>query len=170
MHKSLHLVTATALSALAFLACSDEPERAARDLSKTTPSVTETELPGNEQPSDINPITARLRISDIKVGTALNSEGCVADDMNTVHPGDVLLASIAVGDVGAESKIKAVWVGPNGQRISDEIQSVRAGDAYLVFRAPATVGWAVGAYEVEIYLGDELAGSNKFNLAVPTAS
>ncbi|MEO7794071.1 MAG: hypothetical protein ABIV06_04800 [Thermoanaerobaculia bacterium] len=164
MQKNLHLAAALSLSAFAFVGCSDEPQRAKRDMDKTTPSVTETERPGNNLPSDITPVTARLRISDLKVGTTLNAEGSVAENVNLVHPGDALHASVAVGDVGADSKVKAVWLGPDGQRISDDIKTVPAGTAFLVFHAPSTAGWAAGDYKVEIYLGDELAASDSFDI------
>lgn len=144
--------------------CSDEPKHAVRDASKTTPAVSETERPGSNLPSDIQPVTARLRISDLKVGTAIAGDGTVAENVNLVKAGDSVHASIAVGDVGADSLVKAVWLGPNGARIADEIQPVKAGAAFLVFHAPETSTWAVGEYKVEIFLGDELAASDSFDI------
>ncbi|MEO8275214.1 MAG: hypothetical protein ABI639_03290 [Thermoanaerobaculia bacterium] len=150
--------------ALAAAGCSDEPKRAERDFSKTTPSVNEKEQPGNNLPSDISPMTAHLRISDLKVGTVLAANGTVAENNNMIPPGEAIHASIAVGDVGADSKVKAVWLGPDGKRISDETKTVMAGAAFLVFDAPNTSAWAAGDYKVEIYLGDEVAASDSFNI------
>lgn len=163
------VVTATGLTvALALAGCSREPERAQRDAAKTTPSVSETERAGSSQPSDINPMTARLRVSDLRVGTVLSADGRVADNENLLHAGDTLQASIAVGDVAAGSAIKALWLGPDGQRIADEVKKVEAGAAFLVFRAPSTSTWAVGEHKVEIYLGDELAASDSFDIVAST--
>jgi hypothetical protein len=151
-----------ALTALA--GCAKETKRAESDMSKTTPTVTETERPGQEAASDINPMTARLRVSDLKVGRALGADGAVAENVDELKPGEAVHASVAVGDVGAGSKIKAVWLGPDGQRLGDEVKTVEAGVAYLAFRAPETSTWSAGDYKVEIYLGDELAASNGFDL------
>lgn len=167
MRTSTTVAAGMALAALLFAGCAKEPKRAERDYEKTTPTVTETERPGSAAPSDITPVTAAARISDLKVGTVLDTEGKVAENQDNLNAGDVVHASIAVGDVGAGSKVKAVWLGPEGVRISDEIKNVAAGVAFLVFHAPSTQGWAPGDYKVEIYLGDELASSESFDIVAP---
>lgn len=165
MKKLSIVATGLALSATLVVAgCKGTPERAERNPEKTTSSVTETERPGTAAPSDISPITARARVSDLKVGTTLGADGQVADNLDAVPAGPALHASLAVGDVPAGSKVKAVWLGPNATRISDEVKDVAAGVAFLVFHAPDTKGWAEGDYKVEIYLGDELAAGESFNI------
>ena len=91
----------------------------------------------------------------------------VVDPSASMNAGDVVHASIAVGDVGAGSKVKAVWLGPEGVRLFDETKDVVAGAAFLAFHAPSTHGWAAGDYKVEIYLGDELASSESFDIVAP---
>lgn len=167
MRTSTTLAAGTVLAALLFAGCANEPKRAQRDADTKTPAVTETERPGSAAPSDITALTAAVRISDLKVGTALDAEGKVAENQDNLNAGDALHASIAVGDVGAGSKIKAVWLGPQDVRIFDETKNVDAGAAFLAFHAPDTRGWAVGNYKVEIYLGDELASSESFDIVEP---
>jgi hypothetical protein len=167
MNTSTTVAAGITLAALLFAGCAQEPKRAERDFDKTTPSVTETERPGSTAPSDITPVTAAARISDLKVGTSLDTEGKVAENQDNLKAGDAVHASVAVGDVGAGSKVKAVWLGPEGARIFDETKDVAAGVAFLAFHAPSTHGWAPGDYKVEIYLGDELASSESFDIAAP---
>ena len=167
MKTSTTVTGGIALAALLFAGCANESKRAERDADKATPTVTETERPGSAAKSDITPVTAAVRISDLKLGTVLDAEGKVAENQDNVQAGDVVHASLAVGDVGAGSKIKAVWLGPEGVRISDETKDVAAGMAFLVFHAPSTQGWALGNYKVEIYLGDELASSEGFDIVAP---
>lgn len=167
MRTSTIIAAGTALAALLFAGCAKEPKRAERDSDKTTPTVTETERPGSAAPSDITPITAAVRISDLRVDTALDAEGKVAENQDNLNAGDAIHASIAVGDVGAGSKVKAVWLGPEGVRLFDETKEVAAGVAFLAFHAPSTRAWAAGDYKVEIYLGDELASSESFDIAEP---
>lgn len=167
MRTSTIVAAGTVLAALLFAGCAKEPKRAERDSDTTTPTVTETERPGSAAPSDITPITAAVRISDLKVGTALDAEGKVAENQDNLKAGDAIHASIAVGDVGAGSKVKAVWLGPDDVRIFDETKEVAVGVAFLAFHAPSTRGWAAGDYKVEIYLGDELASSESFDIVEP---
>lgn len=167
MRMSTTVAAGMAAAALLFAGCANEPKRAEREPEKTTPTVTETERPGSAAPSDITPVTAAARISDLKVGTVLDAEGKVAENQDNLNAGDAVHASIAVGDVGAGSKVKAVWLGPEGVRISDETKNVVAGMAFLAFHAPSTHGWTPGDYKVEIYLGDELASSEGFDIVAP---
>ena len=154
----------TIVSVCALGACSKEVQRAEVKPEKMTPTVTETERPGTEAPSDINPMTAKLRISDLKVGPRLGTDGAVAENVDEILPGEPVLASVAVGDVGAGSVVKAVWLDPNEGRIAQEVKPVNAGAAFLVFTAPDTASWKPGDYKVEIYLGDELASSESFDI------
>lgn len=167
LKPSTNLAAGTALAVLLLAGCANEPKRAERDPDTTTPAVTETERAGSAAPSDITPITAAVRISDLKVGTVLDADGEVAENQDDLNAGDAIHASIEVGDVGAGSKVKAVWLGPQDARISDETKVVAAGMAFLAFHAPSTRDWAAGDYKVEIYLGDELASSESFDIVAP---
>jgi hypothetical protein len=166
MHRIVPITIGAVALAVSF-GCAKEPKRAEPEMSKTTPSVTETERPGNEAASDINPATARLRVSDLKVGRALAADGTVAENIDEMLPGEKVQASIAVGDIGAGSTVKAVWIGPDDQRLGEQIQEVRVGSSFLVFEAPDTKSWPGGDYKVEIYLGDELAASESFDIVTP---
>lgn len=165
MRTATTVTAGLAVAALLLAGCANEPKRAAREPEKTTPTVSETERPGSAAPSDITPVTAAARISDLKVGTALDAEGKVTENLDELKAGDPLHASVAVGDVGAGSKVKAVWLGPEDIRLADETKNVAAGVAFLAFHAPSTHGWAPGDYKVQIYLGDELASSEAFDIA-----
>jgi hypothetical protein len=149
---------------LVFPACSRETKQAEVEPSKMTPTVTETERPGNEAPSDITPATARTRISELKVGPQVGADGAVVNNVDEVLPGEAVHASIAVGDVAAGSAVKAVWIGPDDKRLGESVKDVAQGLTFLVFDAPDTTAWTPGDYKVEIYLGDELAGSESFDI------
>jgi hypothetical protein len=103
-------------------------------------------------------------VSDLRVGSSLDAAGAVAENVDEIARGEAVLASVAVGDVGAGSQLKAVWLAEDDRKLSEQIASVEAGKSHLVFRGPDTAGWSVGDYEVEIYLGDELAASEQFQL------
>ena len=80
----------TLAGALVLAGCAREPERAKVDPEKTTPTVSEQEREGTESPSDVAPATARLRVSDLKVGTRFDADtGAVAENLDEVLPGMV---------------------------------------------------------------------------------
>ena len=151
-------------AAIALVGCDGQPERSRVDPEKTTPAVTQRELPGDESPSDVAAVTARARVSDLRVGSAVGVDGAVVENSDEIPRGTSLFASVAVGDVGAGSSLKAVWLAEDDRKLSEATATVEAGKAHLAFSGPDTTGWTVGEYEVEIYLGDELAASEKFEL------
>jgi hypothetical protein len=144
--------------------CGPRTEQSRYDPERTTPTATEQELPGNESPSDVAALTARTRVSDLRVGSELDAEGAVAENVDEIARGEAVLASVAVGDVGAGSQLKAVWLAEDDRKLSEQVASVEVGKTHMVFRGPDTASWAAGDYEVEIYLGDELAASEQFEL------
>jgi hypothetical protein len=151
-------------AAILVAGCGPRTEQSRYDPERTTPTASEQELPGNESPSDVAAVTARTRVSDLRVGSSLDAAGAVAENVDEIARGEAVLASVAVGDVGAGSQLKAVWLAEDDRKLSEQIASVEAGKSHLVFRGPDTAGWSVGDYEVEIYLGDELAASEQFQL------
>ena len=164
MFKNRIVPLAALAGLLTFPACSRETKTAEVEPSKMTPTVTETERPGNEAPSDITPATARARISDLKVGPQVGADGAVVNNVDEVLPGETVHASISVGDVAAGSAVKAVWIGPDDKRLGESVKDVAQGLTFLTFDAPDTKAWVPGDYKVEIYLGDELAGSESFDI------
>ncbi|GMU67098.1 MAG: hypothetical protein AMXMBFR36_33720 [Acidobacteriota bacterium] len=151
-------------AAIALAGCDGQPERSRVDPERTTPAVTQQELPGDESPSDVAAVTARARVSDLRVGSVLGVDGAVVENVDEIPRGGSLFASVAVGDVGAGSILKAVWLAEDDRKLSEATATVEAGMAHLAFPGPDTAGWTIGEYEVEIYLGDELAASEQFEI------
>jgi hypothetical protein len=152
------------LAALLAVACAREPEQATTEPEQTTPEVVAEEQPGTEAPSDIAPTTAMTRVEDLKVGPQLGTDGAVAENTDNFKPGDKIYVSLAVGDIGVGSQVAAVWKGPEDQQIHTEVQDVQQGSTHLVFEAPDTSAWEPGDYAVEIRLGDEVGGTETFDI------
>ena len=144
--------------------CAKKVDTASTDPEKTTPSVAATEQPGTQSPSDIAPTTAQARVEDLKVGPQIGSDGAVTENKDDIKAGEPLYASISVGDIGVGSTVEAVWKGPDDVQISSEVKRVAMGSTFLTFKAPDTVSWKPGDYKVEIRLGDEVGGSEGFEI------
>ena len=153
------------LAALLAVGCAREPERAEANPEETTPAVTGEEIAGNEAQSDITATTALTRVEELKVGAQLGTDGAVSDAADNFKPGEKIYVSLAIGDISAGSAVAAVWKGPEDQQIHSEVKSVPQGATHLVFEAPDTTAWEPGDYAVEIRLGDEVGGTEHFDIA-----
>lgn len=165
------LLIVTLVAATAGWACqkaSTEPT-AQRDPAEATPRVTETEQPGTQSATDLNPVQAEARIDDVAVGHAVGADGAIpsANAGDDFEPGKPIYVAMEVADTPADSAVKVVWFGPNQTRISEEVKRVAAGSQYLNFSAGNTSTWSQGDYRVEVWLGDEKVASEPFNLVGP---
>jgi hypothetical protein len=144
--------------------CAKKTETASTDPDETTPGVAATEQPGTQSPTDIAPTTAQARVEELKVGPQIGADGAVTENKDDIKAGEPLYASISVEDIGVGSSVEAVWKGPDDAQISSEIKRVAMGSTYLTFKAPDTASWKPGDYKVEIRLGDEVGGSEGFEI------
>ncbi|MEZ5333621.1 MAG: hypothetical protein R2991_16660 [Thermoanaerobaculia bacterium] len=131
-----------------------------------TTGVSESELPGNDQANDLDPITAQARVDDVSVGHSMAADGSIpaeeADDEFEV--GEPVHLSMAVEDTPAGSEIEVVWLGPEDARIGDQQKTVEEGQSHLGFTTPDTTGWAPGAYKAEVWIGDEKVATERFQI------
>ncbi len=162
-HQTYRALTLV-VTALAVAACDPQMNQATVDPDRTTPVATQQEVPGTESSSDISAMTARARVSDLRIGTEVGPDGAVSEHNDQVVAGEAIVASIAVGDVGVGSQMKAVWSTDDDRQLSEQTAVVEPGQTHIVFRAPDTIDWAVGDYELEIFLGDEVAASESFEV------
>ena len=163
------LILATAVTALAVGCSRPVAERAEYKPEETTPTVSESERPGTQAPSDIAPVTAMARVSDLELGSAIGPNGDIAEGSarSDFAPGEPIFVALEVGDVGAGSAVKAVWKGAGDMRLHEEVKTVAAGTSHLSFAAPSTTSWPPGSFEVVIFLGDEEGGSESFEIKAP---
>jgi hypothetical protein len=160
------------LPAVAFVAaagCSRSGPAPPEAAGKTTPTVSPAEHAGGDAADDLSPITARLRVGMIRLGSELDASGDIAagTDREEFTAGDPIFAALALEGIGAGSALSAAWIGPGETRLHEETAQVPRGATHLAFRAPETAAWAPGEYRVEIRLGDEVGGRGRFELRAP---
>lgn len=142
-----------------------------RDETAEAPATTTTvEQPGTSSPSDIAPTTAQSWLDDVTIGSELAADGSMAagktgDDF---APGQPIHIAIETGDAPPGAVVKLVWYGPNETKIGEENKPVVAGQKYLNFTASDTASWAKGDYRAEIWVGDEKANTQQFNIVDAT--
>ncbi len=133
------------------------------------PVASEQELPGTQQPGDLNPVEAQTFIDDVTIGSQVQADGSIAAGMtgDDFNPGQTVYLAMKVGDTPAGSAVKAVWTGPNEMHLFEETQTVAAGQAFLTFAARDTSSWALGDYRADVWIGDEKVNTQHFNIVEP---
>lgn len=130
------------------------------------PTATTSEIPGTTSPSDVSPVTAQIWLDDVTIGSEVGADGAIpagktGDDFAA---GQTIHLAVETTDAPAGSAVKVVWFGPGETTIGEETKSVEAGKTYLNFSSPSTKSWAKGDYRVELWVGDEKANTQQFQI------
>jgi hypothetical protein len=155
------------------VACApQEPEEAGEQADaygtqeQPTPEVSEEEVPGTEEPSDLGPLEAESRVDAVAVGRAVAEDGSISptQEADEFAAGEPVMVAMEVEDVPAGSAIEVVWLGPDDERVGEQLKTVEDGQAYLSFETPDTTGWAEGRYKAEVWIGDEKVATERFQI------
>jgi len=155
MRRTGYRLLATAIvCAMAAVGCKKKTETAAY------PAATDT--PVAAAPAPAAP-PAVARVERITVAKAVNIDHSPEATASTFGKNDTVYVSMWTADTPVGTEIKARWLGPDGQQITeDKIVTDRPGDGYTSFHAANTKGWAPGTYRIEIMLNGQPAGSTTF--------
>jgi hypothetical protein len=164
--KTPKYVALLMVSALPLFAACDTSDRAEMTEGGAATQATEQEVPGTNQPNDLNPVEAQTIVDDVTVGHKVGVDGMIAaaDQGDDFAPGDPIFVTMKVGDAPAGSAVKVVWFGPDEMRIKEEQKAVNEGDQYLSFEAANTGSWEKGDYRVEIWVGDEKVNQQQIQI------
>jgi len=165
--KTPKFMTLLVIAVLPLLGACKAHERAEMAEKGPVPTeATEKEIPGTNNPNDLNPVTAQTMLDDVTLGHNVSADGTIpaADQGDDFAPGDSIYLTMKVGDAKAGSAVKVAWYGPGEMKIKDEAKTVNPGDQYLTFEAANTSSWKKGDYRVEVWIGDEKVNHQEFNI------
>ncbi len=122
-----------------------------------TTKTSNMEIPGTHSPQDLDPITARRWIDDVKLGRKLDVNGHVAqtDVTDSFLANDPIHVSMEVTDAPSGSVIGMTVINTsNGQSVWTQQKPVEPGRSHLAF---SMSGQELGAgeYRAEVRVGDE---------------
>jgi len=156
-----------------FVACApQEPQEAGEQADayetepQPTPEVSQGEMPGSEEPSDLGALEAESRVDAVMVGREAAEDGSIPprQEADEFEAGEPVVVAMEVEDVPPDSAIEVVWLGPDDERVGEELKTVEDGQAYVSFEAPDTTGWAEGRYKAEVWIGDEKVATERFQI------
>jgi hypothetical protein len=158
------------ISALPLFAACETSDRAEMTEGSAPTQAIEQEVPGANQPNDLNPVEAQTMVDDVTLGHKVGVDGMIAaaDQGDDFPPGHPVFVTMKVGDAPAGSAVKAIWYGPDEMKIKEEQKAVVEGDRYLSFEAANTGSWEKGDYRVEIWVGDEKVNQQQFQIVDDT--
>ncbi len=166
--KFMALLMMVALPLLIACEARERTEMAERGGAPT--QTAEQEVPGTQQPNDLNPLEAQTMVDDVTIGHQAGADGTIPAEHqgDDFAPGDSVVLSMKVEDAPAGSAVKVVWYGPGEMKIKEEQKSVNPGDQYLTFQAANTGDWQKGDYRAEIWIGDEKVNQQQFQIVDDT--
>lgn len=154
-------ITLLALVALLAVGCAQEAE-------EPPPAAVTEEVTGVDTPIDTGPIQVMSWLEDARFGSQANELGWVPDEFRRDEflPGETVHFSARIGDdLPGDSAARVIWYNESGQdmQVGQEQATIPAGQQYF-HTMTATDGWPVGDYRVEIWIGDEQAVDEDFDL------
>lgn len=147
------------------VACKTQEHAETNDADDTAATTSEQEVPGTEQPGDLNPVEAQTMVDDVTIGKKVGADGMIAteDQGDDFAPGDTVYITMNAADAPAGSAVKVAWYGPGETKINEEEKSVPTGTQYLTFQAD-TSSWEKGDYRAEVWIGDEKVNTQQFQI------
>jgi len=134
------------------------------------PEASDQELPGSHSPGDLDPLTARGYIDDVRLGHALDPEGKVPTERETsvFHPRDDVHLSMEVTDAPAGSEVLvSVYDATTHALVWSDRKVVKPGRSYLDFVIDDDL--EPGRYETHVIIGDEVAANRPFQVVAGSA-
>lgn len=113
------------------------------------------------------PAAAVVSVSQINLGNSIGADKRVTAATESFAKSDTIYASVETQGSG-NAALKAKWSFVKGDKTAlvneSTLNIVAQGPAVNEFHISKPDGWPVGNYQVEIFLGDQAAGSKKFSV------
>lgn len=127
------------------------------------------ESPPAEPPSSKPEASARPRraptgsfeVTALQLGTALGPDGRVAEPAQSLSRGGTIFAVVESEGRASDVELTVRWTrlrGQLGQRVAERTQTISpSGPAATVYEFAETDEWPAGEYQVEAYVGGDVA-------------
>ena len=108
---------------------------------------------------------ARLSVSDVKVGAAVDGERGVVEEASTFGAGDTVYVSARLDGELDQANIAVRGRGPGGADVGGEERFVPLeGEQVVAFHLAPPAGLAPGDYRVELLLSGQTVGQAEFTV------
>ena len=109
--------------------------------------------------------TEDLRVEEVDLGTSVDANRRVLDDIDDFRPTDTIYASVRTVGSGSGATLTARWTFEDGQVVDESSQTISpTGPANTEFHISMPEGFPVGDYEVEILLNGQSVETESFEV------
>lgn len=106
-----------------------------------------------------------LTVTDVNLGSSLNSDRSVSAPTSNFAPTDTIYASVATEGTASGATLAARWLYEDGQVVEESSQSISpTGPAVTEFHISMPNGFPAGDYTVEILLNNERVETESFEI------
>jgi hypothetical protein len=109
---------------------------------------------------------ARGWVSDVMIGSGADATTVVTAAMAepTFPAGQPVRLVTEIQNAPSRTPISVVWVGPDNQKVHEEISWTQVGEKTLAFTAPNTAAWKSGEYRAELWVADKKVRQAQFDI------
>jgi len=116
-------------------------------------------------PPPAAPAPAPASIADLKIGIAASPDTAIAEAKQEFAPGEPIQLSMDIQGAGAGTTVTTYWYGPDNRRLAYETKTVAPDQQHLRFTQDNTADWKEGEYRAEVWIGDNKAQEQSFQIA-----
>lgn len=167
--KKFHLF-ALLLAVGLIAACSGSTQQSEQSTYRepgATTGTSESELPGSESASDLNPLQAQRYVDYVRMGYGVDADGKVPQEMrgDNFADDDTVHVSMEITDAPAGSNVQlSIYDKTTNQRVWTDTKTVMAGRSHLSFAIDAGK-LAKGNYRTDVIMGDETVANREFEVS-----
>jgi hypothetical protein len=144
---------AALLLSLAAGACARAEDATVRDTGRVAGGTVDTGL------------TSNLRVTEVELGKALDTDGSVRDDTDDFGVNDTIYVAVKTTGTARDARLTARWTFQDGQLVSEDSRTIAAtADAWTEFHVSRPGGWPKGNYKVAILLDGREVESEDFEV------
>jgi hypothetical protein len=122
-------------------------------------------LPKDPPPPEPAPKPADVSVTGFEIGGAVGPDGHVTEPKTVFAATDSVRLSVLADGAPRLVRLSVEWYGPDGQRISEDVQDVTLNGAMAVpFTLSNAKGLALGAYRAEIRIESWLSSTADFEV------
>jgi len=141
------------------------PEPTPEPVANPVPTPAPVPPPKDPPPPEPAPKPADVSVTGFEIGSAVGPDGHVTEPKTVFAATDSVRLSVLADGAPRLVRLSVEWYGPDGQRISEDVQDVTLNGALAVpFTLSNAKGLALGAYRAEIRIESWLSSTADFEV------
>lgn len=104
-------------------------------------------------------------LAAVRLGASSGPDAAITETKQEFAPGEPIHLSMELRGAAAGTTVTTYWYGPDNRRLAYETKTVAPAQQSLRFTQDNTADWAAGEYRAEVWIGDNKAREQSFEIA-----